>query len=122
MKKATQEKRQERKAAKTLSAILLVFILTWTPYNVLAVMKGILGPEQSEVFVFIAVAFRGMELNIFNFYLYRSYLIWSGISRTSSVTSIPPSTPSVMLCATQLSGELTFAYLLSNGGLHESSQ
>ena len=49
MKKATQEKRQERKAAKTLSAILLVFILTWTPYNVLAVMKGILGPEQSEV-------------------------------------------------------------------------
>ena len=50
MKKATQEKRQERKAAKTLSAILLVFILTWTPYNVLAVMKGILGPEQSEVF------------------------------------------------------------------------
>ena len=51
MKKATQEKRQERKAAKTLSAILLVFILTWTPYNVLAVMKGILGPEQSEVFL-----------------------------------------------------------------------
>ena len=49
LKKATQEKRQERKAAKTLSAILLVFILTWTPYNVLAVMKGILGPEQSEV-------------------------------------------------------------------------
>ena len=48
LKKATQEKRQERKAAKTLSAILLVFILTWTPYNVLAVMKGILGPEQSD--------------------------------------------------------------------------
>ena len=48
LKKATQEKRQERKAAKTLSAILLVFILTWTPYNVLAVMKGILGPDQSD--------------------------------------------------------------------------
>ena len=48
LKKATQEKRQERKAAKTLSAILLVFILTWTPYNVLAVMKGILGPTQSD--------------------------------------------------------------------------
>ena len=62
MKKATQEKRQERKAAKTLSAILLVFILTWTPYNVLAVMKGILGPEQSEVF--LAFSFK-MELNIF---------------------------------------------------------
>jgi len=49
IKKATQEKRQERKAAKTLSAILLVFILTWTPYNVLAVMKGILGPDQSDI-------------------------------------------------------------------------
>merc|ERR1712012_1305493 len=49
IKKATHEKRQERKAAKTLSAILLVFILTWTPYNVLAVMKGILGPDQSDI-------------------------------------------------------------------------
>ena len=49
IKKATQEKRQERKAAKTLSAILLVFILTWTPYNVLVVMKGILGPDQSDI-------------------------------------------------------------------------
>jgi len=48
LKKATQEKRQERKAAKTLSAILLVFLLTWTPYNVLAVMKGVLGPEESD--------------------------------------------------------------------------
>ena len=48
LKKATQEKRQERKAAKTLSAILLVFLLTWTPYNVLAVMKGILGPDLSD--------------------------------------------------------------------------
>ena len=121
MKKATQEKRQERKAAKTLSAILLVFILTWTPYNVLAVMKGILGPEQSEVF--LAFSFK-MELNILKLYiyLYRSYLIWSGISRTFSVTSIPPSTPSVMLCATQLSGELTFAYLHLNGGHHKNSQ
>ena len=49
LKKASQEKRQERKAAKTLSLILLVFLLTWTPYNVLAVMKGILGPKASEV-------------------------------------------------------------------------
>ena len=49
LKKATQEKRQERKAAKTLSAILLVFILTWTPYNVLAVMKAILGQDQSDM-------------------------------------------------------------------------
>lgn len=51
LKKASQEKRQERKAAKTLSLILLVFLLTWTPYNVLAVMKGLLGPEVSNQFI-----------------------------------------------------------------------
>lgn len=33
-KKKSQEKRQESKAAKTLSAILLSFIITWTPYNI----------------------------------------------------------------------------------------
>ncbi|VDO37198.1 unnamed protein product, partial [Onchocerca flexuosa] len=27
------ERKQESKAAKTLSAILLAFIITWTPYN-----------------------------------------------------------------------------------------
>ena len=32
VKKATSEKKQDRKAAKTLSAILLAFIVTWTPY------------------------------------------------------------------------------------------
>ena len=44
--KSFQEKKQERKAAKTLSFILLVFLITWTPYNVLAVMKAILGAEH----------------------------------------------------------------------------
>jgi muscarinic acetylcholine receptor M3 len=34
------EKKQERKAAKTLSAILLAFIITWTPYNVLIIVKA----------------------------------------------------------------------------------
>jgi hypothetical protein len=48
LKKASQEKKQERKAAKTLSLILLVFLITWTPYSVLAVMKGILG-QANEV-------------------------------------------------------------------------
>lgn len=38
-KKKSQEKRQETKAAKTLSAILLSFIITWTPYNILVLMK-----------------------------------------------------------------------------------
>lgn len=38
-KKKTQEKRQESKAAKTLSAILLSFIITWTPYNILVLIK-----------------------------------------------------------------------------------
>ena len=33
------ERRQEQKAAKTLSAILLAFIITWTPYNVFAIMQ-----------------------------------------------------------------------------------
>jgi len=48
LKKASQEKKQERKAAKTLSIILLVFLVTWTPYNVLAVMKAILGSANEE--------------------------------------------------------------------------
>jgi len=34
-----QERRQEQKAAKTLSAILLAFIITWTPYNVFAIIQ-----------------------------------------------------------------------------------
>lgn len=38
-KKKSQEKRQETKAAKTLSAILLSFIITWTPYNILVLVK-----------------------------------------------------------------------------------
>nr|XP_027194363.1 myb-like protein AA [Dermatophagoides pteronyssinus] len=33
--RATFQPKSERKAAKTLSAILLAFIVTWTPYNVL---------------------------------------------------------------------------------------
>ena len=35
-----QESRQERKAAKTLSAILLAFIVTWTPYNIFTVITA----------------------------------------------------------------------------------
>ena len=50
MSSTVQEKKQERKAAKTLSFILLVFLITWTPYNVLAVMKAILGPEHEVIF------------------------------------------------------------------------
>ena len=50
MSETVQEKKQERKAAKTLSFILLVFLITWTPYNVLAVMKAILGPEHEVIF------------------------------------------------------------------------
>lgn len=38
-KKKSAEKRQETKAAKTLSAILLSFIITWTPYNILVLLK-----------------------------------------------------------------------------------
>uniref|UniRef100_H2YHE8 G-protein coupled receptors family 1 profile domain-containing protein n=1 Tax=Ciona savignyi TaxID=51511 RepID=H2YHE8_CIOSA len=35
----------ERKAARTLSAILLAFIVTWLPYNVCAVYKSFCGEE-----------------------------------------------------------------------------
>uniref|UniRef100_A0AAN0N7A8 Muscrinic acethylcholine receptor-like GPCR protein n=1 Tax=Polyphagotarsonemus latus TaxID=1204166 RepID=A0AAN0N7A8_9ACAR len=34
--------KSERKAAKTLSAILLAFIFTWTPYNVVALLNSLL--------------------------------------------------------------------------------
>jgi len=34
-----KKERQENKAAKTLSAILLAFIITWTPYNVFTVIS-----------------------------------------------------------------------------------
>ncbi len=47
-KKASSEKKQDRKAAKTLSAILLAFIVTWTPYSVLVVLKAILGKEAAD--------------------------------------------------------------------------
>ena len=33
------ERKQDRKAAKTLSAILLAFIVTWTPYNIFTVIQ-----------------------------------------------------------------------------------
>lgn len=33
------EKKQDQKAAKTLSAILLAFIITWTPYNINVVIN-----------------------------------------------------------------------------------
>ncbi|XP_014246886.1 muscarinic acetylcholine receptor DM1 [Cimex lectularius] len=40
-KRKTQEKKADKKAAKTLSAILLTFIITWTPYNILVLLKPI---------------------------------------------------------------------------------
>ncbi|XP_076183264.1 muscarinic Acetylcholine Receptor, A-type [Ptiloglossa arizonensis] len=40
-KNKIQDKKGERKAAKTLSAILLAFIITWTPYNILVLIKTI---------------------------------------------------------------------------------
>ncbi|XP_075676168.1 uncharacterized protein LOC113789075 [Dermatophagoides pteronyssinus] len=47
--RATFQPKSERKAAKTLSAILLAFIVTWTPYNVLVLLKtfytGLVDPE-----------------------------------------------------------------------------
>ena len=45
-KKKSSEKKQDRKAAKTLSAILLAFIITWTPYNVMVLIKPLLNCEE----------------------------------------------------------------------------
>ncbi|VEL18255.1 unnamed protein product [Protopolystoma xenopodis] len=41
-----REQRNERKAARTLSAILVAFIVTWTPYNVFAVINGLLSETK----------------------------------------------------------------------------
>ena len=38
-RKKRQERKQDKKAAKTLSAILLAFIITWTPYNIFIVIR-----------------------------------------------------------------------------------
>lgn len=38
-KKKKKDKAQDRKAAKTLSAILLAFIVTWTPYSIFTVIN-----------------------------------------------------------------------------------
>lgn len=40
-KKKTQEKKGDKKAAKTLSAILFSFIITWLPYNILVLLKPV---------------------------------------------------------------------------------
>lgn len=50
---AISQPKSEKKAAKTLSAILLAFVITWTPYNVLVLIKtlstesGSIGDEHS---------------------------------------------------------------------------
>ncbi|KAH7942274.1 hypothetical protein HPB49_022567 [Dermacentor silvarum] len=42
-----QDKKQDQKAAKTLSAILLAFIITWTPYNVLVLVKTVSSSDDA---------------------------------------------------------------------------
>jgi muscarinic acetylcholine receptor M3 len=49
--KKTSEKKQDRKAAKTLSAILFAFIVTWTPYSVLVVLNGMLGKKTADEYI-----------------------------------------------------------------------
>ncbi|TRY78937.1 hypothetical protein TCAL_01728 [Tigriopus californicus] len=44
-------KRQDKKAAKTLSAILLAFIVTWTPYSVFVIANALLGKAMADHFI-----------------------------------------------------------------------
>ena len=46
---AVSQPKSEKKAAKTLSAILLAFVLTWTPYNVLVLLKTFTGTISGTV-------------------------------------------------------------------------
>lgn len=43
-----KESKNESKAAKTLSAILLAFVITWTPYNIFTVMNAF-GSEDDKL-------------------------------------------------------------------------
>lgn len=45
-----QQPKSERKAAKTLSAILFAFIITWTPYNIVALLRSVL-PEGKQDYI-----------------------------------------------------------------------
>ncbi|XP_055355556.1 muscarinic acetylcholine receptor M1-like [Paramacrobiotus metropolitanus] len=49
-KKARVDKKQDKKAAKTLSAILFAFIITWTPYNVLVLIRTFFPKAIPDVF------------------------------------------------------------------------
>ncbi len=40
LKRSKLEKKQDQKAAKILSAILLAFVVTWTPYNINVVLMA----------------------------------------------------------------------------------
>ena len=42
-RKKKQEQKQDKKAVKTLSAILLAFVVTWTPYNIFTVVGAFSG-------------------------------------------------------------------------------
>lgn len=42
-KKKNNEKKADQKAAKTLSALLLAFLITWLPYNVNVVVNSFCG-------------------------------------------------------------------------------
>jgi L-cystine uptake protein TcyP (sodium:dicarboxylate symporter family) len=46
-----ERKQDSNRAARTLSAILGAFIFTWTPYNVLALLKNLLKSDQEDDFI-----------------------------------------------------------------------
>jgi hypothetical protein len=74
-----QQPKSERKAAKTLSAILLAFIVTWTPYNVVALLRSLLAQDTNSDADVIPKPVRT---------LFACYLLLSEIAfRTNSVYS-----------------------------------
>ena len=56
---AISQPKAEKKAAKTLSAILLSFIITWTPYNVLVLIKTLTGDSVESSSASAASSFAG---------------------------------------------------------------
>ena len=84
-----QEKKQERKAARTLSAILLAFIVTWTPYNVFILVQafcpGCIHPTLYDIGNYTKFVLKCLIIYYTGAVLCRGTVIWRGIRRCDEV-------------------------------------